>query len=136
MGIMNWLGIGKEIAEPIDAIGNLYTTDKDRLEAEEKLQETLQKPQLATIANNAIFASASNVFTSGWQPLIGWTSGFLVLLYYAPQIIITTYVWGTGCIDTGVVTPFPMKPDDILNLIWLLFGFGGYSLGKKAIAKI
>lgn len=136
MGIGNWLGFGKDISEPIKAVGDLYTTDKARIEAETKYEEIAQKPILSQLGNNAIMASSSNLFNSGWQPLTGWTAGFLVLLYYAPQIVITTYVWGNSCIDSGIVTPFPMKPDDILNLIWLLFGFGGYSLGKRAIAKI
>jgi len=131
MGIKDWFGIGDAVAKPIEAVGNLYTTDKARIEAETKYEEILQKPVLAQIQTNSIMAAAQSVFVAGWQPLIGWTSGLLVLLYYAPQIIIITYVWGSHCVDTGVVTPFPMKPDDLLNLVWLLFGFGGYSLIKR-----
>ncbi len=133
MGIKDWLGLGDAVSKPIEAVGNLYTTDKARIEAETKYEEIAQKPVLAQLSNNAIMAAAANIFNSGWQPLIGWTSGFLVLIYYAPQIMITTYVWGSHCIDTGVVTPFPMKPDDILNLVWLLFGFGGLSLAKRKL---
>lgn len=133
MGIMNWLGFGKDLAEPINAVSNLYTTDKERLEGEQKLQETLQKPQLAQIENNKILAMSSVLFNSGWQPLIGWTAGFLILLYYAPQMMIIIWVWGKACLSSGNISPFPMKPDDILNLVYLLFGFGSYSLvkGKK-----
>jgi hypothetical protein len=131
MGISDWLGIGKTIAEPIDAVSNLYTTNKARLEAERNLQEVIQKPQLAQIENNRLLSLSSNFFTSAWQPLIGWGAGFLVLLYYTPQLVIASYVWGYACVQTGTVTPFPIKPDDILNLVWLLFGFGGYSLAKR-----
>lgn len=131
MGIMKWLGIGKEIAEPIEAVSKLYTTDKERLDAEAKLEEIVQKPVLAQLNTNAIMAAAQSIFVSGWQPLIAWTAGFLVLIYYCPQIIITTWVWGKACFLSGVVSPFPMKPDDILNLIYLLFGFGTYSLVKR-----
>lgn len=131
MGIKDWLGLGDTIAKPIEAVGNLYTTDKARIEAETKYEEIVQKPVLAQISTNAIMAAAQSIFLSGWQPLIGWTSGLLVLLYYAPQIVIITIVWGTNCFDTGIITPFPMKADDLLNLVWLLFGFGGYSLVKR-----
>jgi len=86
---------------------------------------------LEQIKTNSIMAAAQSIFVSGWQPLIGWTAGFLILLYYAPQIAIITFVWGNHCLDTGIVTPFPMKPDELLNLVWLLFGFGGYSLIKR-----
>lgn len=131
MGIKDWLGLGDAISTPIKAVGDLYTTDKARIEAETHYEEIVQKPVLAQIGTNAIMAAAQSLFVSGWQPLIGWTSGFLVLLYYAPQIIIITIVWGGNCLDSGIVTPFPMKPDELLNLVWLLFGFGGYSLIKR-----
>lgn len=133
MGILNYLGMGKDISEPIKAVGDLYTTDKARLEAEAKYQEIVQKPILAQISANAMMAVAKSLFVSGWQPLIGWTAGFLILLYYAPQIIIMTVVWGTNCLDQGVIEAFPMKPDELLNLVWLLFGFGGYSLVKAKL---
>lgn len=131
MGIKDWLGLGDAVAKPIEAVGNLYTTDKARIEAETKYEEVVQKPVLAQISTNAIMAAAQSIFVSGWQPLIGWTAGFLILIYYAPQIIIATYVWGTVAIHTGTINAFPIKSDDILNLVWLLFGFGGYSLVKK-----
>lgn len=131
MGIKDWLGLGDTIAKPIEAVGNLYTTDKARIEAETNFQEIVQKPVLAQINNNAIMAASNHFFNNSWQPLIGWTAGFLIFLYYAPQIIIITIVWGGNCLDSGIVRPFPMKPDELLNLVWLLFGFGGYSLIKR-----
>jgi hypothetical protein len=133
MGIFGWMGLGKEIAEPINAVGNLYTTDKARLEAESKLEDVLEKPVLAQLETNKVLAASAHLFDSGWQPLIGWTCGFLVLMYYAPQIVIITYVWGRLCLETGVVTSFPMKADEILNLVYLLFGIGTYSIAKKKL---
>lgn len=135
MGIINWLGIGKDIAEPINAVGNLYTTDKERLEADAKLEEIEQKPVLAQLNNNAISAASFHFFNSGWQPMIGWASGFLVLLYYAPQIVITTYLWAHLSFEMQMVLPFPMKPDEILNLVYLLFGFGMHSILRQGILK-
>ena len=132
MGISDWFS-KDGIAEPIKAVGNLYTTDKARLEAEAKYEEVAQKPLLAQISANAMMSVAKSLFVSGWQPLIGWTAGFLILIYYAPQIIIMTVVWGSNCLDQGVVEPFPMNADDLLNLVWLLFGFGGYSLIKRKL---
>lgn len=131
MGIKELFGLGDTIAKPIKAVGDLYTTDKARIEAETKLEEVQQKPTLAQIQTNSILAASQNVFKSSWQPLVGWSAGFLILLYYAPQLIIITIVWGGNCLDTGIITPFPMKPDELLNLVWLLFGFGGYSLINK-----
>ena len=133
MNLPDWLTLGKGVAEPIKAVGDLYTTDKARIEAEAKYEEIVQKPILAQISANAMMAVAKSLFVSGWQPLIGWTAGFLILIYYAPQIIIMTVVWGTNCLDLGIIEPFPMKPDELLNLVWLLVGFGGYSLVKAKL---
>lgn len=131
MSIADWLGLGKTISEPIKAVGDLYTTDKARLEGENKLQETMNKVTLSQIGVNKSLALSSNLFNSGWQPLLGWTAGLLILLFYGPQIVIATYLWTTLCINKNVIAPFPMKADDIINLVWLLFGFGGYSLIKR-----
>ena len=135
MGISDWLGLGKAVAEPITAVSGLYTTDKARIEAETKYQEVAQKPQLAILETNRILALSSNVFKSGWPSMLGWTAGFLVLLYYFPQLAIMTYVWGKQAIATGIIKPFPMRPDEILNLVYLLFGFGTHNLASKVVTK-
>ena len=131
MGITDYLGLGKTIAEPIKAVGDLYTTDKARLQAEAQLQEAMQPAIEGQQKINAILAGSGNWFNSSWQPLLGWSAGFLILLYYAPQIVITTWVWGTACFASGIVAAYPMKPDDILNLVYLLLGFGTYSLFRR-----
>lgn len=128
MSVFDWMNIGKQLSDPIKAASNLYTTDKARIEAETNFEDTVQKPVLEQIENNKIMSMSSILFNSGWQPLVGWTTGFLVLIYYFPQIMIATYVWGSHCIQSGIVTPFPIAPDDILNLVYLLFGFGVHSL--------
>jgi len=136
MGVSDWFGLGnaiKKTADPIKAIGDLYTTDKARIEAETKKEEILQKPQLAILETNKLLAVSRYFFNNGWSPMIGWTCGFLILIYYFPQILIATYVWGNICLDTGIVKPFPIKPDDILNLVYLLFGFGAHSIVSKKL---
>lgn len=133
MGLLTWLGISsiKDVSEPIDAISNLYTTDKARIESEKDYQDVVQKPILAQTSVNRILAASSDIFNSGWQPMIGWACGILILLYYAPQIIITTIIWAYISFSSGTVAPFPMKPDDLLNLVYLLFGFGIHSIASK-----
>lgn len=129
MGIGSWLGV----AEPIKAVGDLYTTDKARLEAEKDFEQVAQQRGLAQIENNKLLILTGRFFNSGWIALLGWTCGFLILLYYAPQIIIITYVWGKHCINHDVATTFPMKSDEILNLVYLLFGMGGIGVVNRKI---
>jgi hypothetical protein len=130
MGLFGWLG-KDGLAKPIEAVGGLYTTDKARLDAEAKLTDAESVTRLAQLENNRLMVVSGNVFNSGWIALLGWTSGFLVLLFYAPQIVIMTYIWAKLCLDRGIVMPFPMQPDDIMNLIYLLFGTGVLTAIKR-----
>jgi hypothetical protein len=131
VGILNWLGIAQELPETIDAVSKLYTTDKDKLADEQKLEETLEKPTLAQIGVNKILATSSNIFKSGFMPLIGWTSGFCIALYWIPRLSFTDYYWIDLCIQTHKLIDYPIKPDELYNLLWLIFGFGGYRLIDK-----
>lgn len=138
MGVSDWFGIGnavKSAADPIKAVGDLYTTDKARIEAEAKREEIVQRPQLAQLETNKLLAASKYFFNSGWIPMIGWSCGFLILSYYLPQIMIATYVWGNTCIDTGIVKPYPIKPDDILNLVYLLFYGGAHHIADKVVKR-
>ena len=134
MGIASWLGIGKDIAAPIKAVSNLYTTDKARIEAETKFQEALEKPREAQLENNKLMILSGKVFEFGWIALIGWSCGLLILLFYAPQIIITTYVWAKLCLLSNECKPFPMKADELINLVYLLLGMGGIGIFKNKIS--
>lgn len=133
MGIMNLLGIGKDIAEPIRAVGDLYTTDKSRIEAEKEYEAVTQQRGLAQLDNNKIMAMSGRFFEAAWQPLCGWTAGFCVALYYIPQLMVADVIWTMNCIDQNRVIPFPIDSGDIINLVYLLFGFGTYHLVKKKI---
>jgi hypothetical protein len=133
MGLLQWIGLGTEIAKPIDAVSNLYTTDKARLEAESKLEELTQKPVLTQLANNATMLNSKYFFESAWPSLIGWTAGFCVALYYIPQLMVLNYEWSRRVLVEHIITPFPIDPTDILNLVYLLFGFGAYHIAKKKL---
>ena len=133
MGILGWLGVGKELAEPIKAVGELYTTDRERLDAQARKIEVSEKPRLAQIENNRLMVISGNIFASSWQPLVGWTAGLCVFLYWVPQLLIANLVWAQECLELGTVMPFPILPEDIYNLVWLLFGFAGYHVIKKKL---
>jgi hypothetical protein len=133
MGLLNFLGLNTDIAKPIEAISDLYTTDKAKLAAEAALEEVMQKRGLSQLENNKIMLMASNGFESLWIPLIGWTSGFCVALFYIPQLIVVNLEWSLQVLETHQITPFPIDPTDILNLVYLLFGFGTYHIAKKKL---
>lgn len=142
MGIKDWLGIGSEIAKPIEAVGDLYTTDKARLEAtaklteaQTKLTEVSQKPQLAFLEVDRILSMSSDFFKSSYIPMAGWTAGFLLLVYYLPQLVVMHYVWAKASIEAGRCSPFPMKPDDLLQLVYIMCAGGVHSILTRLTGK-
>lgn len=124
MGILNFLGIGADIAKPLDAVSNLYTTDKAKLEAETNMISVAQKPLLQQLTATSFFASA-------WPALTGWTAGFCIALYWVPQLLVTNYLWAMHCWRLGVVLPFPIDAADLMNLVYLVFGMGTLHIVKK-----
>lgn len=135
MGFLKFLGldkgIGEQIAKPIEAARKFYTTDKERLDAEIEYEKTMEQRGLKQLDNNKLQILSKYVFESGWQSLTGWTAGFGIFLYYIPQLVVANYIWIGNCIDADKVIPFPIDPSDILNLVYLMFGFGTYHIAKK-----
>ena len=62
MNLWGWLGMADGLSKPIEAIGKLYTTDKDRAEAERKFQEVVQTPNVPQLENNRILALSALFF--------------------------------------------------------------------------
>jgi hypothetical protein len=79
MGIANWLGFGKEISEPVDAVGNaldkLFTSDEERLTKQEILDKTNQNPTLWQKSLDMLNASSKVWFVAAARPFCVWISG-------------------------------------------------------------
>lgn len=135
MGLLDWLGLNKQIAPTINAVSNLYTTDKARIEAEADLQKAIAPIAEGQQAVNLALAQKESFFESAWQPSIGWTCGACVALYYVPQLLVANYIWAIECFSSGKVMQFPIDPSDILNLVYLLFGFGTYHIAKTKLTR-
>jgi hypothetical protein len=79
MGIANWLGFGKEISEPVDAVGNaldkLFTSDEERLTKQEILDKTNQNPTLWQKSLDILNASSKIWFVAAARPFCVWIAG-------------------------------------------------------------
>lgn len=128
MGILNILGLGDASAKPIEAIGNVidkaFTSDAERLSAQELLERLRQNPQMWAAELNKINASDSRLFNSGWRPSIGWVCSFSLALYYIPQFILAAYLWCKMCIDADKLLPYPIDPTSLIELVGVMLGFG------------
>lgn len=130
MGILDLLG-----GKPIDAIGSLiskvYTSDGEKLSAEEMLERLRQNPQLWAAELNKLNALDLRFFNSGWRPFIGWVCGVCVGLYYIPQFILAAYIWTIMCLDKNAILPYPIDATNLMQLVYLMLGFGLYRSVEK-----
>ena len=72
MGIVSWLGIGKEITQPVDAIGNafdkIFTSDEERLTKAEMMEKVKQNPTMWQAALDKMNAASSIPFVAMARP--------------------------------------------------------------------
>lgn len=139
MGILDVLGAGKTLAAPIEAVGSVLdkviTTDKDRSNAEQVMALIRQNPMLWQITLNQLNATSDRWFDSGWRPFIGWVGGICIALYFMPQFSIAAYLWITMCIGKSTILPYPIDAHQLMELVWLLLGFGAYHVADKKINR-
>ena len=72
MGIGSWLGIGKEITQPVREIGNafdkLFTSDEERLTKAEMRERVDQNPTMWQAALDKMNAASSNPYVQMARP--------------------------------------------------------------------
>lgn len=120
MGIKDWLGLGDTIAKPIKAVGDLYTTDKARIEAETNYEAIAQKPQLAQIGVNEIDAQSNSWFNSGWRPLCGYVCTASLAWTYLFQPIFIFIL----SVAHGNIPVLQNNTGDIMPIITGMLGLG------------
>lgn len=141
MGLLDILGgsAGDAIAKPIDAIGNalskIVTTDKDKLAAEQAMELLRQHPQELQVEINKLEAQSTSLFKGGWRPFLGWIGGVCIALYYIPQFLLADYLWFNECLSKSTLTPFPVDPSGLMQIVYLLLGFGAYRSVEKGWNK-
>ena len=78
MGFFSSL-IGSEVAQPIEAIGNvvdkLFTSDEERAQGKLLMEKLAQHPSELQVELNKVEANHRSIFVAGWRPFIGWVCG-------------------------------------------------------------
>ena len=116
---MSILGIGSIISTVGKIAGDLYTTDKERLELALREKEIDQRTDLAQLEVNKTEAAHSSMFVAGWRPAIGWLGaaalGYQFLLY--PMLI---WIWSLA--QAKGVIPTELKPPPVLeaDALWVI----------------
>ena len=139
---MDLIGIGSIIEGVGKVAGDLYTTDKERLQMaledrkldlEEKKID--QETDLAQVEVNKIEAASSSTFVSGWRPAVGWV-GVLGLAYQFLGYRLMQWGWAFGqgmdIIPKGLNPPPDLDVEQLMTLLAGLLGFGGMRSFEKS----
>jgi hypothetical protein len=139
---MDLIGIGNIIEGVGKVAGDLYTTDKERLEMaleERKLsleeKKIDQATDLAQVGINKIEAASTSLFVSGWRPAVGWV-GVAGLTYQFLGYPLMQWVWafgqGVDIIPKGLAAPPDLQIEHLMTLLAGLLGLGGMRSFEKS----
>ena len=116
-------------------VGDLVTTDKERLAAEIELRKLDMAADLAQMDVNKAEAASSSVFVAGWRPAIGWV-GAAAMAYQFLAYPLLVWLWALlqakGWVPPGL-TPPPMLDTDALWVV--LSGMLGIA-GMRSVEKV
>lgn len=130
---MSWLGIGKEIADPVEAVGNaldkILTSDEEKAHGQAVMAEIRQKPQILQAEINKVEAQHRSVFVAGWRPAVGWMGVAGLGWHYIghPMAAFLLQV-------VSPETPVPPLGDtsELQSLVIALLGIGAYRSFDKS----
>ena len=125
-------GGGKTIAEPVEAIGNvfdkLFTSDEEREQAKFVLEKLRQRPAELQVELNKVEAQHRSVFVAGWRPAIGWVcaAGLAFTFVINPAI-----EWVSIFIDQEIGTGPQVPTDVMMELVLAMLGMGALRTFEK-----
>lgn len=114
-------GIDDAIAAGLKVLDKFVPDPEAKAKAEEALRQDLMQWDKNQTDVNAVEAANSNIFVSGWRPMIGWI-GATGLAY---QYVIRPLATGFG------IAGLPALDGSLMELVVGLLGFGGMRSWEK-----
>ena len=131
---MNLLGIGTVIDSVGKVIGDLHTSDKERMELELRAKEIDQSIDLAQIEVNRVEAQHSSVFVAGARPAILWVGAIAMAWTFIAHPML---VWAWALLQANGYIPAGLQPPPTLDseALWVIvsgiLGLGGFRTFEK-----
>lgn len=125
-------GGGKTIAEPVEAIGNvfdkLFTSDEERAQAEAVMEKLRQRPAELQVELNKVEAQHRSAFVAGWRPAIGWVCAAGLAFTF---VVNPTIEWIT-LVSEIEISKGPQVPTDIImELVLAMLGMSALRTFEK-----
>jgi len=116
---VNILGISSVVESVGKVIGDLHTSDKERMELELEAKRIDQAIDLGQMEVNKVEAANQNLFVAGWRPAIGWVgAGAMFYQFLLYPILVWAWVW----LQAEGYVPKEVKPPPMLDTeaLWVI----------------
>jgi len=116
---VNILGISSVVESVGKVIGDLHTSDKERMELELESKRIDQAIDLGQMEVNKVEAANQNLFVAGWRPAIGWVgAGAMFYQFLLYPILVWAWVW----LQAEGYVPKEVKPPPMLDTeaLWVI----------------
>ncbi len=116
---MNILGISSVVESVGKVIGDLHTSDKERMELELEAKRIDQAIDLGQMEVNKVEAANQNLFVAGWRPAIGWVgAGAMFYQFLLYPLLVWAWVW----LQAEGYVPKEVKPPPMLDTeaLWVI----------------
>ncbi len=132
---MNILGISSVVESVGKVIGDLHTSDKERMELELESKRIDQAIDLGQMEVNKVEAANQNLFVAGWRPAIGWIgAGAMFYQFLLYPLLVWAWVWlqAEGYVPREVKPPPMLDTDALWVILSGMLGIAGMRSFEKS----
>jgi hypothetical protein len=132
---VNILGISSVVESVGKVIGDLHTSDKERMELELESKRIDQAIDLGQMEVNKVEAANQNLFVAGWRPAIGWIgAGAMFYQFLLYPILVWAWVWlqAEGYVPREVKPPPMLDTDALWVILSGMLGIAGMRSFEKS----
>ena len=132
---MNILGISSVVESVGKVIGDLHTSDKERMELELESKRIDQAIDLGQMEVNKVEAANQNLFVAGWRPAIGWIgAGAMFYQFLLYPLLVWAWVWfqAEGYVPKEVKPPPMLDTDALWVILSGMLGIAGMRSFEKS----
>jgi hypothetical protein len=132
---VNILGISSVVESVGKVIGDLHTSDKERMELELESKRIDQAIDLGQMEVNKVEAANQNLFVAGWRPAIGWIgAGAMFYQFLLYPLLVWAWVWlqAEGYVPREVKPPPMLDTDALWVILSGMLGIAGMRSFEKS----
>jgi len=132
---VNILGISSVVESVGKVIGDLHTSDKERMELELESKRIDQAVDLGQMEVNKVEAANQNLFVAGWRPAIGWIgAGAMFYQFLLYPLLVWAWVWlqAEGYVPKEVKPPPMLDTDALWVILSGMLGIAGMRSFEKS----